>query len=55
VLDMLWIVGVNVLFGFTVPYVDNAAHLGGLAAGAVLGAVLGPDPDVRRLLGTRRA
>jgi rhomboid protease GluP len=55
VLDMLWIVGVNVLFGFTVPYVDNAAHLGGLAAGAALGAALGPDPELRRLLGARRA
>jgi membrane associated rhomboid family serine protease len=55
VLDMLWIVAVNVTFGFTVPYVDNAAHLGGLAAGAALGAALGPDPDLRRLLGTRRA
>jgi rhomboid protease GluP len=53
--DMLWIVGVNVAFGLTVPYVDNAAHLGGLAAGAVLGAALGPDPDLRRLIGARRA
>ena len=55
VLDMLWIVGVNVAFGLTVQFVDNAAHLGGLAAGAALGAILGPDPDLRRLLGARRA
>lgn len=54
VLDMVWIVVVNVAFGLTVPFVDNAAHLGGLAAGAALGAALGPDPDLRRLLGARR-
>jgi rhomboid protease GluP len=46
----LWTVGVNLLFGFTVPYVDNAAHVGGLAAGFVLGWILGPSPTVRRML-----
>jgi membrane associated rhomboid family serine protease len=49
--DMAWIVGVNVLFGVSVPYVDNAAHLGGLAAGAALGAALGaPAIRKRRLI-----
>jgi rhomboid protease GluP len=47
--DMAWIAAVNLALGFTIPYVDNAAHLGGLAAGAVLGALLGPAPEVRRL------
>jgi rhomboid protease GluP len=47
VIDMTWIVGVNVLFGLSVPYVDNAAHLGGLAAGAAIGAALGV-PALRR-------
>ncbi|TGG95086.1 rhomboid family intramembrane serine protease [Natronospirillum operosum] len=30
-------VGINLALGFTVPMIDNAAHLGGLAAGAILG------------------
>ena len=46
--EMTWIVAINVLFGFTVQYVDNAAHLGGLAAGAALGAALGPAARFRR-------
>jgi rhomboid protease GluP len=39
----------NVIFGFTVPAIDNAAHLGGLAGGALAGAwlsrpLVGPRP-----------
>ncbi len=45
--DMAWITALNLALGFTVAYVDNAAHLGGLAAGAALGALLGPDPEAR--------
>jgi membrane associated rhomboid family serine protease len=33
---------VNILFGFAIPRIDNAAHLGGLATGLWLGAVLPP-------------
>jgi len=33
---LLW-AGINVFFGFTNPGIDNAAHLGGFAAGLVLG------------------
>ena len=33
---------VNIAFGFVVPFIDNAAHLGGLAAGALLGALIPP-------------
>lgn len=33
----LVLVGLNVLFGLTVPGIDNAAHMGGLAAGVVGG------------------
>jgi membrane associated rhomboid family serine protease len=33
---------INLLFGFAVPGIDNAAHLGGLAAGLWLGAVIPP-------------
>ena len=34
--------GLNLLFGFIVPGVDNAAHLGGLLAGAAVGFLLSP-------------
>lgn len=33
---------INVAFGFLVPGIDNAAHLGGLAAGLLLGALIPP-------------
>jgi membrane associated rhomboid family serine protease len=35
----MWAV-INVFFGFSTPGIDNAAHLGGCAAGLVLGLVL---------------
>ena len=33
---------INIGFGFVFPGIDNAAHLGGLAAGAFLGALIPP-------------
>jgi rhomboid protease GluP len=36
---VMW-AGINVFLGFSVPGIDNAAHLGGLAAGLLLGLVL---------------
>jgi rhomboid protease GluP len=36
---LFWIVA-NIVIGFSVPQIDNAAHLGGLAAGLLLGALL---------------
>jgi membrane associated rhomboid family serine protease len=33
---------INIAFGFAVQGIDNAAHLGGLAAGLFLGAVVPP-------------
>jgi len=33
----LLIVGINVVLGFSIPGIDNFAHLGGLASGAVAG------------------
>lgn len=38
---VLW-AGINVVFGFSTPGIDNAAHLGGCAAGLVLGLMLKP-------------
>lgn len=36
---VMW-AAINVFFGFSTPGIDNAAHLGGFAAGLVLGLVL---------------
>lgn len=38
--------GISLLFGFLMPGIDNAAHLGGLLAGAFLGLLF--SPAVRR-------
>ncbi|WP_428242513.1 rhomboid family intramembrane serine protease [Gynuella sp.] len=35
--NTLGFVGINIAFGFIVPAVDNAAHLGGLLSGGLLG------------------
>ena len=37
-----WIVGINIIFGFTVSGIDNSAHLGGLISGIVIGYFLSP-------------
>lgn len=38
---VMW-AAINVVLGFTIPNIDNAAHLGGAAAGFLLGFVLRP-------------
>ena len=38
--SILFFVGINLVIGFSLPFVDNAAHLGGLVVGAILGAAL---------------
>jgi len=38
----LLVIGINLLFGFTVPGIDNMAHMGGLVAGFALGYGLAP-------------
>lgn len=38
---------INVFFGFSVPGIDNAAHLGGCAAGFLLGLILREHPRHR--------
>ncbi len=39
------IIGVNLAFGFSIPNIDNAAHMGGLIAGAMAGAALAHSLD----------
>lgn len=41
-MNTLLIIGLNLVFGFTVPGIDNLAHLGGLAGGFALGYGLAP-------------
>ena len=48
---VLIVVGFNVAFGFAVPGIDQAAHLGGLAGGFLAGLLLAPaftDSTMRR-------
>lgn len=42
VMSTLIVIGINLFFGFTVPAIDNMAHLGGLIAGFALGYSLAP-------------
>ncbi|HVL64660.1 MAG TPA: rhomboid family intramembrane serine protease [Actinomycetota bacterium] len=53
---LMFFVAINLLFGFMVPRIDNLAHLGGLAGGALLGWGLDDGssrpPSVARQLAT---
>ncbi len=42
VFQVLFVVGLNVILGVLAAFIDNAAHLGGLLGGFVLGLVLRP-------------
>jgi len=45
--------GYNLVFGFAIKFIDNAAHIGGLAAGFVCGVLMSHPLD--RVTGTSRA
>ncbi len=38
---ILPVIGINLIIGFLIPIIDNAAHIGGLLAGMTLAAVVG--------------
>ncbi len=46
----LVLLGINLLFGFAVPQIDNLGHIGGLIGGAILGWLLAPHLTARRTL-----
>ncbi len=40
--SLIFVVMINLALGFTSPYIDNNAHIGGLLTGAVIGWLLAP-------------
>ncbi len=41
-MSLLVLIGLNVLMGFVIPRIDQAAHIGGLVAGACMAAAVAP-------------
>ena len=48
------LLALNLFFGFTVPNIDNAAHIGGLIVGALVGLLLAPRYEVVQVYGASR-
>jgi rhomboid protease GluP len=46
--QMATLAGINLLFGFVVPNIDNSAHIGGLIAGGIVGLALAPRYQIVR-------
>lgn len=39
-MNVLFLVGINIIFGLTIPQIDNSAHMGGLVAGFIASAIV---------------
>lgn len=52
--NMLFLLGLNVMFGLLVPGIDNAAHFGGLACGYLAARLIDRDPEDSPALTPRR-
>ena len=48
-INIVFLIVINLFLGFTQAWIDNLAHMGGLAAGLVLGWALAPRYEVAAL------
>ena len=48
-MNILFLIAINLFLGFTQPWIDNWAHMGGLVAGLALGWALAPRYEVAAL------
>lgn len=39
--SLLWVMAINLVIGFAIPNIDNAAHIGGTICGAIMAVALG--------------
>jgi len=46
-MNLLFLLGINLVFGFTVTGINNIAHIGGFIGGLLLGLALAPRYDVK--------
>ena len=44
--SLLFFIGFNIVYGFKVPGIDNAAHLGGLLLGAIFGLIFALTKEI---------
>ncbi len=48
-MNILFLIAINLFLGFTQPWIDNWAHMGGLVAGLALGWALAPRYEIAAL------